>query len=165
MQNVNFEKYENPEKVKAYVEKVSKANEELNEKFKKLQEEVEKDLCVIDKDRLAEEANRNISKYHRYVTKLAEERMNASKTKNTRSQYEAELFDYYRFNWDKSTKLTESAIQKYVYGHQIYLAISSFLINIEIIIQYLESIVEAFAQRNWTIKNIIEVKKIDLGLA
>jgi hypothetical protein len=77
---------------------------------------------------------------------------------------EGELCDYYRFHWDKSTKLTESAISKYVQSHPMFNSLNSFIQVLKVKIDYLENVIQTFNSRNFAIKNIIEVRKIELGL-
>lgn len=165
MHNVNYEKYERADLIKAYEEKLAQHLEEVNLGFEKLNELVEEDLKPIDKDKLIEESNRNISKYHRYLSKLTEYKLKMKTYKERLASMEAELVDYYKFNWDKSTKLSSNdLISKYVHGHRVYIALNSLVRSHEIIIEHLEGVVNNFSQRNWTIKNIIEIRKLELGL-
>lgn len=164
MDNVNYEKYEKQEVVQKYAQKLEAILEKQAEEFKKLQEEVETELKPIDKTELVAETNKNIALYQRWITVLSRYKMTLMQYDTKLEHMEGELFDFYRFHWDRSTKLTETAISKYVYAHPCYMALNNLVKLVKIVISYLESVVQNFNNRNFAIKNIIEVRKMELGL-
>lgn len=159
-----LKKYESNEIITKYVEKMQKNTKDLEESFAHLKTEIAADLRDIDKAELVPEQNRNIHCLHKYMTRLSEEQYTYKKIKAAASKIEAELMDYYRFNWDKSTKLTESAVTKYALNHRCYIAINDYMKLSETINNHLENIISIFKDRNYAIKNIIEIRKIELGL-
>lgn len=164
MDNVNYDKYEKQEIVQKYVQKLEGVLEEHAKKFEKLQEEVETDLQPIDKTELVSETNKNIALYQRWITMLSKYKMTLMQYDAKLQNMEGELFDFYRFHWDRSTKLTETAIARYVYAHPCYSALNNLVKLVKIVISYLESVVQNFNNRNFAIKNIIEVRKMELGI-
>ena len=164
MDNVNYQKYEKKENQEKYKQRVDEQRDRAVENFKKLQEEVTNDITMIEKDNLVKETNSNISIYQKYVTKMAEEKLLLSTLNSKLEVMEAELADYYRFHWDKSTKLTESAISKYVQAHPMYNSLNTYTEVVKVVIGYLDNVVQTFNSRNFAIKNIIEIRKIELGL-
>jgi len=161
---INVELYENKQKVEDHSKKYKDLMEEKIKKLTALQEQVLKDLNEIDRKNLVTESNHNISKYHRYLSLLTEERITFAKMKTKKELFDGEVNEYYRFHWDKSTKLTESAIGKYVAAHPLITSISNLVRVEEAIVEYLEGVVQTFGNRNFTIKNIIEASKLELGL-
>ena len=160
----DVKKFETLELVEGYVSKLNSAKKDLEDKFEILKKSVEIDLCHIDETNLIQEQNKNISKLHKYITIVSEEKYTYKKISNVQAGIRNELYDYYKFNWDKSTKLTESAINTYIEGHKCYIAIDTYLALSENINKYLENVISIFKDRNYAIKNIIEVRKIELGL-
>jgi hypothetical protein len=160
----DIKKYESSEQVEKYTKKMSANIEELEKKFEALKNSIGSDLKEIDQTNLISEQNKNISMLHKYMTILAEEKYTYQKIKNVAAVIDGELNDYYRHHWDKSTKLTEVAITKYVQSHKCYIAINNYLKLSENINNHLENVVSIFKDRNYAIKNIIEVRKIELGL-
>lgn len=157
-------KYEKQELVEAYVVKMKANVKTLEDSFAHLKSEVAMDLKDIDETELIKEQNKNIHYLHKYITRLAEEQYTFKKIKSSASKMEAELLDYYRFHWDKSTKLSETAISKYATNHACYMAVNDYMKLAEIINSYLENIISTFKDRNYAIKNMIEVRKINLGM-
>ena len=160
----DVKKYESSEQVEKYVKKMSENIGELEKKYENLKTSISSDLKDIDQTNLISEQNKNISLLHKYMTILSEERYTYQKIKNVASTIDGELNDYYRHHWDKSTKLSETAITKYVQAHKCYIAINNYLKLCENINNHLENIVSIFKDRNYAIKNIIEVRKIELGI-
>jgi hypothetical protein len=81
-----------------------------------------------------------------------------------KDHFEGQLNDYYRFHWDKSTKMTESSINKYVSAHSIITSLTNLIRVQEAIVEYYVDVVRNFGNRNFTIKNIIEASKLELGI-
>jgi hypothetical protein len=160
----NETKFASLEYSRKYAAKLEEVSKSVMAKFEKYQQEIAIDLTPIDKTELAVEVNRNISLLHRYITKYSEEKFQLSDYENKMESLEGELFDYYRFHWDKSTKLTESAISKYVYSHIAHINLQNLVKLQKIIIDYLENVIETLRNRNFAIKNIIDVKKMELNI-
>ncbi len=161
---INVALYENKQKIDEQAAKYTELMSKKIEKLEELQEQVKSDLNEIDRKNLITESNHNISKYHRYLSLLTEERITFAKMKTKKELFDGEVNEYYRFHWDKSTKLSETAISKYVAAHPLITSISTLVRVEEAIVDYLEGVVQTFGNRNFTIKNIIEASKLELGL-
>lgn len=161
--NADHTKYEKQELISKYLEKLSKITETMKESFEKLNQEVSTEL-PIKQDNLAGETDKNISVYHRYLTRFANEKQQLQRYRTQQSLIEGELNDYYRFNWDKSTKLTETAISKYVSAHPVFIGVNTLVKDQESIVNYIEGVVGGFRDRGFAIKNLIELRKIELGM-
>lgn len=158
-------KFENKEYVAKYIDKVKEAIKSLDEKFEKYKEASEEEISKpLDKTELISEVNKTISMLHRYITKLADESITLEKYKDKLVTMESELYDYFRFHWDKSTKLTEGAISKYVEGHEIYRNLNSVVVIQKGIVTYLQNVVDAIKSRHFSIKYAIDVKKMELNI-
>ncbi len=81
-----------------------------------------------------------------------------------RDEIEGELQDYYRHHWDGSTKLSEVAINKYTMAHPVFIAVNTLVKDYESLVLYIESVVGGFRDRGFAIKNLIELRKMELGL-
>lgn len=160
----DVKKYESREVINDYVLKINKHIAELEERFKMLKEETSLDIKAIDATNLISEQNKNIAQLHKYLSRAAEEKYTYKKILSVCERIEAELIDYYKFKWDRSTKLTSTEVMRYVEAHECYAVINKYLNLAEIINNFLDGIIALFRDRNYAIKNIIEVRKIELGL-
>ena len=161
---INVAFYEDKVKISEKSEKYKSLQAEKIERLKIIQTEVEAELCPVDRTNLIKESNNNISKFQKYITILSDERVALAKMKTMKDHYEGELNDFYRFHWDKSTKMTESSINKYVAAHAIITSLTNLIRVQEAIVEYYVDVVRNFGNRNFTIKNIIEASKLELGL-
>lgn len=160
---INTAKYENDKSMEEYIKKIDETREKLEENFKKIRESVEDD-AKINQSILAEEVNANISKSHRYISRWSEERIIHNKLLKDLEKMEAELYHYYRFKWDFSTKLTEGAIAKYISGHPCYSALKRLVSSQKNLVDWYEKIVDMFIKRNYSLKNLIDLRKMELGI-
>lgn len=157
-------KYESRDIINEYVLKINKHITELEERFKILKEETNVDIKSIDSTNLILEQNKNIAQLHKYLSRAAEEKYTYKKIESVCAKIQAELIDYYKFKWDRSTKLTATEVMRYVEAHECYTVINKYLNLAEVINTFLDGIISLFRDRNYAIKNIIEVRKIELGL-
>lgn len=160
----NESKFSSSQYSAEYSKKIKQVSESISKKFDEFQKQVELDLTPIDKSELALETNRNISLLHKYLTRYAEEKMQLLNYEKKMDSIKAELFHFFRFDWDRSTKLTESAIAKYVEGHECYIELNSLIQLQKILNNYIEGVIDTLRNRNFAIKNIIDVKKMELNI-
>jgi len=161
----SLEKYQKPELIEKYSEKMNAMKTKALEKFNELQNQIEKDLVPIDKTNLAGETNKNIHLFHTYISRQTEEKIALSNLKVNKEKIEGELFDFYRNHSDISSKLKyENAIAKYVYAHPCYIAINKLVKVQETLVGYLENIITMIRDRGFAIKNVIEAVKIEMGM-
>jgi hypothetical protein len=163
MDDSKVKKFDNPEAISKYVEKMNTLIEEYSKKYEDLQQKVDKDLVINIQD-LAKEADSNIGKYQNYVWMLTECKRNHSTYKSRRDVLEGELQHYYRFMWDRSTKLSETAIAKYVASHDCLVALTKLVKEQETLVSCLEMTVANFRDRGFAIKNLIELRKMEMGM-
>lgn len=157
-------RFENPEEVKKIIAAFDNSGKILDQKFDKLKEFTAIDCVVIDETELIKESNTSLQMYNKYSMLFADEKREFFKIKLKLEEFECYLFDYYRFSYDKSTKLSDSSVNKYVCAHPIYIKIHLTLDNYKNYLEYIERVLEYFKTKNFTIKNIIELRKIELGL-
>lgn len=160
----NVEKYESRTAINEYVLKINEQLKNLEKNFDALKAELKEDLKAIDSTNLISEQNKNIALLHKYMSRLAEEKYTNMKIQKVCDAMEAELMDYYKFRWDKSTKLTSTEVMKLVSAHECFVVITKYLYLSEIINDHIENMISVFKDRNYAIKNIIEVRKMELGL-
>ena len=161
--NSNPSKFENQEVIVKYLEKIKEITDNVNKKLDELNKQIEAEL-PIKAENLSGEADRNIGAYQRYLWTLTQERRQLASLRGKRDVMDGELQDYYRFNWDKSTKLTETAISKYVGAHPCFSSLNNLVKDQEALVLFLDVTVANFRDRGFAIKNMIEMKKIELGL-
>lgn len=164
MQQYDVTKYEKNDLITAYETKIKSLIEETDKNYTEMRKEANDDMDDIDSTDLVKEQNKNMKLYQKYINKYAELKLTFAKVKQKHTTMEAELYDYYRFNWDKSTKLTETAISKYVASHRCFIQLSAYVELLKNIIDFIEKNIEGYKNRNYAIKNIIEVRKIELGM-
>ena len=74
------------------------------------------------------------------------------------------LFDYYLYNYDKSTKMTTVLADKYVKSHCMYKELYEIYENYKNYLELIERTLEYCKNRGYAIKNIIEIQKIKFGM-
>ena len=156
--------FENSESIKAYCDKINALNVEMTKRFENLKEKMKKDIKDIDKTKLVEEQNYNISLLQNYTSRLGDERCVYNKIKAGANSIETQLNDYYRFHWDKSTKLSETAITKYAANHPCCVAVTAYLKMSETIVKLNEDIITILRDRNYYYRNMIDIQKMEMGL-
>ena len=164
MNEYDVTKYEKREMIAKYVSKIDEMTKEAELKFAELQKEAETDSGEIDPTDLVTEQNYSISIMQKWITKMAEEKTTLKKINKRIYEMDAELYDYYKHNWDKSTNITDKAIEKYSKGHPCLLAVTTYAKTVEDIVEYTRSVIEVHKSRQFAIKNIIELKKMELGI-
>lgn len=158
-------KYEKKELIEKYSNKIKKIIDKSIEEYKSLTLEINDELTPIQKTNMVGESNRNIHLYHKYLSRLTEEKITLNDYKSNRDKIEGELFDYYRNHSDISSSLrSESAISKYVYAHPCFNAINRLVKTHETLVQFLEYVITMIRDRGFMIKNVIESVKIEMGM-
>lgn len=160
-----LQKYADEEAVKKYTTKLDLMTSKTMEKFSTLREEVEKELVSIDRGNMIGESNKNINLFHRYTSRLAEEKLALHALESKQTKMEGELFDYYRNHSDISSQLkSETAIGRYVFSHDCYISLNNYIKTQQVLVQYIEDITKTLRDRGFAVKNVIEAVKIELGM-
>lgn len=156
--------FENSEWVETQSKKLDEFLERQNEKFTKAKDMISNDCKPIDEMELVKESNDAIQKYAKYSMVLMDEQRQLTIYNTKLTEREMYLIDYYKFNYDKSTKMTDSMCKKYAEAHPLYAKLNELVENHKNYIAFLIHTLEYFKTKNFTIKNMIELRKIDLGM-
>ena len=141
-------RFENPEEVKKILTAFDNSFKHLEEKFEKVKQFATEDCIAIDETELIKESNKSIQMYNKYSMLYADDKREFFKIKLKLDEFECYLFDYYRFSYDKSTKLSDSSVSKYVCAHPIYIKIHLVIDNYKNYLEYIERVLEYFKTKN-----------------
>lgn len=162
--NVNTSIYDDEKIIKQKMDTYIKFTEAQEEFIEKVKTNIEEDCVSIDETNLVSESNKAIQGYSKYSLKYTDAKSNYITLNVKINELRGHLYDYYKFNWDKSTKITDGAVEKYILSHPLYNKLFILLENQKNLLDLLERTLEYFKNKNFTIKNMIEIRKINLGM-
>jgi hypothetical protein len=137
-------------------------DERYNAKFTEIKEEIET-IFVVDQNALADETVRHISKLHFYNSRLSEEKVMLFKIKRKMDEIHGELYEKYRFN--NSFKVTtKGEVDEWINRDVRWQKINTRYENQKILVDHYSRVVDAIREKGYMIKNLIDLKKIELGL-
>jgi len=158
------ELFENESKVKSYLEKYATYKTALEKEIELMKANLEKDCINIDETNLVTECNKCVQLYNKYSMIYADKKPFLNRLNRNLDEIQSYLFDYYMFNYDKSTKMTVSLADKYIKSHCMYKEISEIYENYSNYLQLIERTLEYCRNRGYAVKNIIEIQKIKFGM-
>lgn len=122
---------------------------------KEFKEQVKEELKLRD---LESNNLTNISFQHQYLQYYIEHKHLLLKLDTMRDNVYKELYEHYRFNYniDLSTK----ELELYIRADEKFKKINETVKKKELEVEYLESIVKLFGNRNFSIKNALEFQKL-----
>jgi len=152
-------------------EETFKILQEIKEKRKKIEAEVQKDLKVDTSD-LIQECKDAPNVMQKYLEILSDYRRKLYKKEILLENKEAKWFSYYKsiekvqghhFGDLFPHSLTNTDARKMIYRENEMIYLSSVTKEIKEMVSYLEDVVRNFRERNYHIKNIIDIMKLELG--
>jgi DNA-binding FadR family transcriptional regulator len=133
-----------------------------NEKYQEIKKEIES-MFTINQFELADESVKHISKMHFYNSRLSEEKLMLIKIKRKMEEIHGELFEKYRFN--NSFKITtKGEVEEWINRDIKWQNINTRYENQKVMVDHYQRVVEAIKDKGYMIKNLIDLKKIELGL-
>jgi len=151
--------------IDSYVQKVTSLQEKLDTTFEEYIEQAKKDTSYITKEIVMEELNANIGKFQRWLERLYSSKKLLNDLEAKLQKMETQIFHYYKFCSDFSTSLKyDSAVTRYVDANECRLALYELIKNYKALIEFIENTAKNLNNRNYTIKNIIDVWTHELGL-
>jgi hypothetical protein len=135
-------------------------DDEYEAKFQKIKSEVSV-MFDVNQNELSDEVVKQVSKMHYYSSILSEERQTLYKIKRKAEEVHGEVYDKYRY---EDTKRTKSEIDEWINRDVDWQYISTKYENQKIIVEYYARVVDNIRDKGFMIKNLIELKKIDLGM-
>jgi hypothetical protein len=149
-----------PEKDKKAL--LDELDDRYEEKFNQIKKEIE-EVFKVDQFALAEEAIKHISKMHFYNSRLSEEKVMLMKIKRKLDEVHGELYEKYRFN--NSFKIsTKGEVDEWINRDIRWQKINTRYENQKIMVDYYTRVVESIRDKSYMIKNLIDLKKIELGI-
>jgi hypothetical protein len=140
--------------------------DELDALYEKKYSDIKKDideLFKIDEYEIGGESIKHISKMHFYNSRLTEEKMMLFKIKRKLDEIHGEMYEKYRFN--NSFKLsTKGEVEEWINRDPKWQRILSRYEYQSIIVDHYKRIVDSLRDKGFMIKNLIDLKKIELGL-
>lgn len=156
--------FENEDKVNEKLKKYSDYNKSVESESKFLVDMMKEDFCTIDESDLVKETNKALMMYNKYSLLYAEKKPFLTKLNQTRDELRGFLFDYYLFEYDKSTKITKSLADEFIATNSLYKEICKCCENFQVLLELIQRGLDYCKNRSYAIKNIIEIQKIKFGL-
>ena len=140
--------------------------DELDDRYNKKFEAITKEIEVffnVNQFELAEESIKHISKMHYYNSKLSEEKLLLFKIKRKMDEIHGVLYEKYRFN--NSFKVTtKGEVDEWINRDIRWQKISTRYENQKIMVDHYSRVVDSIRDKGYMIKNLIDLKKIELGI-
>jgi hypothetical protein len=100
---------------------------------------------------------------HFYNSRLSEEKMMLAKIKRKMDEIHGEVFEKYRFN--NSFKVTtKGEVEEWINRDIRWQKISTRYENQKIMVDHYARVVESLREKGYMVKNLIDLKKIELGI-
>jgi len=128
----------------------------LSKEFKdKVQEEIKVTITDIEKHNI-----NNLPIQHRYHSKLTSLKIKLYETESEFDDTYRELYHYYKNEYDY-TLSNKTEIDLYIRTNEKFKIINKKLKLLKLEIEEVESVVELFKNRAWTIKNVISILELE----
>jgi len=137
-------------------------DDRYNKKFAEIKAEIET-FFVVNEFELAAEAIKHISKMHLYNSRLSEEKLMLVKIKRKMEEIHGELYEKYRFN--NSFKVTtKGEVDEWINRDIRWQKINTRYETQKIMVDHYARVVDSIRDKGFMIKNLIDLKKIELGI-
>lgn len=122
---------------------------------KEFKEQIASELKILD---LSESNMTNISKQHYYHTLFIEYKKEFLKLKRSMDTQYQELYHYYKFEFEYN--LTSKEIEIYLKANKKYKILNRAIQMKELEMEVLEDVIKLFVGRSFSIKNALEINKL-----
>jgi hypothetical protein len=160
----NSLKFENDKYITESIASITGAKTTVEEEISKILEMFNEDFKDIDSTNLVNEANKNIRLYNKFSMLFFEKKNVYAGFEKKRDKLEVDLLSYYKFDYDKSTKMTDGLADKFVKAHPLYAVLFEFIKTYKNYLDLIERAIDICKDRGYAVKNIIEWKKIEFGM-
>lgn len=147
-------------------DQAKKELDEIDERYEEKYREIKKEIAemfVVNEHELGAEAIRHISKMHHYNSRLSEEKIMLFKIKRKLDEVHGELFEKYRFN-NHFKVTTKGEVEEWINRDTRWQKINTRYEYQKIIVDGYARVVESIREKGYMIKNLIDLKKIELGI-
>lgn len=158
-------KFENEKYIKEYGDKIEVGKTTTESETERLEIQLNEDFCDINQTDLVGETNKCIRLYNKYSLLFFEKRNTYVNLEKNKEKLEAELINYYKFDYDKSTKMTDGLTEKFMKGNILYANMLELIKMYKNYLDLIERAIDISKTRGFAIKNIIEWKKIEFGMS
>lgn len=141
--------------------KIDEIDDKYQEKVKELQAELKK-AFDIDQYNIDHEIISTISNIHFWNTRLAEEKMVLNKMNRMKKKIHGELYEKMKFNHHQKLD-NRSEIEEWICRSPKYQRIETYYENQKTLVEYIDRLVTTLRDKRWSIRDIIENKKVELG--
>lgn len=157
-------KFENETYINEYTEKIEKGKSDTASEIERINDVLNEDFGDIDQTDLVGETNKSIRLYNKYSMMFFEKRNVYINLEKNRDKLESELLNYFKFDYDKSTKMTDGLADKFIKGFPLYANLLELVKSYKNYLDLIERAIDICKTRGFAIKNIIEWKKIEFGM-
>jgi hypothetical protein len=150
-ENVNIEVF-----LQGVRDKFAKRVDDYNKRFFQYGE--------IDQHDLTKEIIRNNSGLHTCMTVLMEERMTLNKIIDKKQLIYSQRYEHYKFNYNMKLD-SKYDIDTWVNKDDQYRKINVYYMYQSSLCEHLDVILKSLDKRAWAVKNLTELKKIEVGMS
>ena len=136
-------------------------DDEYEEKLNKIREDLD-DSFQINQRNLDTEVMKTISKLHYYNSILSEEKLQLKKIIRKKNEIYGKLYEKYRFNYDM--KLDKGEISHWIERNPLWQKINNYYESHKELCDFIERTLKSFQNKSFAIKNLIDLKRIELGM-
>ena len=137
-----------------------------------LKEEARKDLIIENEEQLGSESLKNQKIKIKYLDQRSRFQLLLQKANGDYQRMYREKWEYYGGKSDAKVyvakpfdlKVLKNDLAMYITSDEEVIALADKIGYLEIVIKYLEGIIESIDNRGWAIKNAIEWKKFEAGM-
>ena len=129
--------------------------------LEKIKAKVRKDL-EIDQTDLKKEISKNGVKYHYYLELFIKEKKDLNRLKKLQKRYYKKLYHKMKFENEFRLKTT-GEVSTYINGEPKMAQLNETINNSEDSIEYLERVLDLFKMRSFSLRNLIDVIKLESG--
>jgi hypothetical protein len=137
-------------------------DERFDAKMKEIKEESESAFTINEND-LSGELSKCIYKMHTYMTKLMEERILLNRMSRKKDDVHGEIYGQLK-KGEQIRFDSKSEVEEWINRNPKWLKISTYYENQKSICDFYEKLIDGLKQKQWSIRNKTDLKKIELGV-
>lgn len=140
---------------------IDELDDEFDTKLDDLKDEINLDLKFgnLDRNGMDSEIMKTVSSFHRWAGVLATEKRQLQKIDNYCSRIYAQLYEHYRTERADIALKGKAEIEQWIIRSPRYAKCACLRDQQKIVVEYLENALNAFRNKSFALKNIIENRR------
>jgi len=137
-------------------------DDKFQEKIDELKTETEGAFRIDEAD-ISGELTKCIYKIHTYLTKMTEERMLLNKISRKRDDIHGEIYGQLK-KGEQIRFDSKAEIEEWINRNPKWIKINTYYENQKVICEYYSGLLDGLKQKQWSLRNKTDLKKIELGI-